>query len=523
MRIINFLLLLLISTIPLFGLSTYSFKIISWVYIGSVLFLLFCSYLWRKHWARLFSCLFLLIWTANASISFIMWLEYKSNLDVELAITVLSTNSNEIFSFFLSYWEALPVSVVCFALALFTVIQVSRYLSNKFLFVSACLFMLIPGYKLIELVCKPRLHDKGFLFSEKVLPYTSLVNVATFMRGMHELTILQTISTHVPEYHLSTKDKGIDTYIIVIGESVRRSNMSLYSYGRDTTPTLLAQKNNLLVFEQAIAPAPITMLSVAHTLSRKEINDTDNILITDNIVNLANAAGFETYWFSVQGKIGRHSTMITAIANASQHKKWIDGSEYDSAVFQELTHVLLQPSDKKRLIVIHTNGSHSLACRQYPESEHYLTDGESYHADCYDNSIRYLDKLLGSLFTEIDNKKASVLYFSDHGQIKRKKYNDVDYVHDAIDPEKQAVEVPQFIWFSPAIDEHDRKIGSVKALFSLSDNYYLIYDWLGISLSNEENSHSPLNNLYEPRKPETVKVIDSHGDIYPYLTLSEGN
>lgn len=523
MRLVSLFLLLFISITPLFGIFNEPFKKLIWVYLGSILFLSFCAYLWGKKWARLIAFLLVAIWTANSAISLVIWLEYKDSLNTELAITILSTNTSEIVSFFLSYWEALPVTILTFLFSLFVVIKVSKNLTEKFLFIAACIFILLPSYKFVELACKPRLHSQGFLYSEKILPYTSLVNLATFMRGIKELETLQAISDNVPEYNLSVKDTGIDTYIIVVGESVRRANMSLYSYKRNTTPNLLQQKRNLLIFENAVSPAPLTMLSVAHILSRKEVNNSDSLLITDNIINLVNAAGFETYWFSRQGKIGRFDTMITAIANAAQHKEWLEDSEYDAELFQKLFTTLSENTDKKRLIVIHTTGSHSLACQQYPESEHHLTDGESYHADCYDNSILYLDKLLALIFERTSTQKVSVLYFSDHGQIKRRKYNNVDYVHDSIEPVKQAVNVPQFIWFSPMIAAEQKKVGSVKELYTLSDNYYLIYDWLGITKVKEKNVHSPLNSFYVPRDEKDIKVIDSHNKIYNYLNLDNGN
>ncbi|MFP3427482.1 sulfatase-like hydrolase/transferase, partial [Pseudoalteromonas sp. SIMBA_162] len=51
-------------------------------------------------------------------------------------------------------------------------------------------------------------------------------------------------------------------FVLIIGESQRRDQLSLYGYSRATTPNLDARRDELVVFDQAIAPAPQTVLAV---------------------------------------------------------------------------------------------------------------------------------------------------------------------------------------------------------------------------------------------------------------------
>ncbi len=53
-----------------------------------------------------------------------------------------------------------------------------------------------------------------------------------------------------------------NTVVWIIGESTNRSNMSLYGYGRRTTPMLDALRNQLVVFQDVISSEPATMSSL---------------------------------------------------------------------------------------------------------------------------------------------------------------------------------------------------------------------------------------------------------------------
>lgn len=52
----------------------------------------------------------------------------------------------------------------------------------------------------------------------------------------------------------------------------------------------------------------------------------------DNIIALANHAGFDTYWISNQGKTNKKTSVISTIASMAKHKKWNEFVGYDEEI-----------------------------------------------------------------------------------------------------------------------------------------------------------------------------------------------
>ncbi|XKM13535.1 phosphoethanolamine transferase [Orbaceae bacterium ac157xtp] len=514
---INIVLLLILSLLPLVGFIGFPTTLILREYGLTLLFILSAVCLWNITYLRILSVLLIFIWILNISASLIMLILFDAHINAELATIILSTNQHEILGFMYEYWEFVAVGGLLFILMIWLVSRLAKTIPKKILKSALFIFIAIISYKFCESAFRGRLSIPGFSMIEKIAPYSSLNNVAAFGRAQQELALMTKVNAYQPDYHLNVVDRGIDTYVIVIGESVRRKNVSLYGYDRNTTPTIESERDNLFLFENAIAPAPTTSLSLSSILTIKEAGSDDMYLFGDNIIKLANTAGFHTSWFSRQNAIGQFDSFVTIIAKNAQEKEWLS-SGYDEALLPFLDQALQQNRTNKKLIILHTNGSHLSACDRYPESETYFTTGLTDYENCYDNSVRYMDKFLNEVFSRLRDKKAAVLYFSDHGQHRRVKYNgSVDYIHGAVNPYKEAFDVPQFIWFSPKLEKQTRTIGQLESPFSLSDNYYLIADWLGIYQNNQENSHSPLSPYYQPR--DKTLVVDTFLNIFDYNQL----
>ena len=90
----------------------------------------------------------------------------------------------------------------------------------------------------------------------------TVFNLNYFALAAKEHQRLLSIANTVPCFQLSVRDTGIDTYVLIVGESVRVDNMSLYGYTRSTTPQVEAQRKQIKLFNQAISGAPYTALSV---------------------------------------------------------------------------------------------------------------------------------------------------------------------------------------------------------------------------------------------------------------------
>ena len=101
--------------------------------------------------------------------------------------------------------------------------------------------------------------------------------------------------------------------------------MGIYGYQRDTTPELEKQKSQLLLFRNAVAPAPVTIMAVPLAMTADKVNIRDPKNYGDNVINIANKAGYDTYWFSHQGKGGAHNNVITRIAMNTKQHEWLEG------------------------------------------------------------------------------------------------------------------------------------------------------------------------------------------------------
>ncbi|WP_392561647.1 phosphoethanolamine transferase [Orbus sturtevantii] len=518
-KITTFFLTLLLASVSLFGLVDASNFLKGRMYFFTLCYIALAGLLWRIKYTRIIAFILAILWAVNSSLSILIYQLYQGQLNYQLATTILSTNVQESQDFIFAHWSILLIALSLLLGFMFITFRLSSLVSKRNLIVLSSIILLTVIYKFSESALKGRLSDPSFNMIEKVLPYTSLNNFAVLGRAYQELNLLNTVSNYKPIYQLDTDETNIDTYVIVVGESVRRDHLSLYGYARDTTPYIDKQKSNLFIFGQAIAPAPMTSMSLASILTIKASDDSSPSLLNDNILNIANKVGFETYWFSRQNSIGQFETAVTSIAKSANHKEWLL-SGYDDALLVKLDEAL-KANGKKKLIVLHTNGSHLSACHQYPAEDSYFVNGGSEYENCYDNSILFMDKLLNNIFKRLENTSASVLYFSDHGQMKRIKRGEVDYFHGSINPTKESLDIPQFIWYSPIINSKDKKIGSYNIPYSAANNYYLIANWLGINKNNGIEISSPLSADYQA--DDKIIIMDTQLNLFDYQQLPSDN
>lgn len=98
--------------------------------------------------------------------------------------------------------------------------------------------------------------------------------------------------------------------------------------------------------------------------------------------------------------------------SANVYLKVGDG-DYDEVLTPALQTALHDPAPRK-LIVLHTYGSHVTAASRYPKTAHQL-------ADSYDTSIRYTSDLLAQWIRMLDasspQQSALLVYASDHGVV----------------------------------------------------------------------------------------------------------
>ena len=303
-------------------------------------------------------------------------------------------------------------------------------------------------------------------------------------------------------------------YVLVIGESQNRAHMQAYNYHRATTPWLDSMKNdkNMLLFTKVYSCHTHTVPTLLYALTAK--NQYNNIAVKNavSVLEVAEAAGFETVWLSNQVKYSAWDTPVTSIASEANQQKWINSTlgestntdYFDGKLIEELEKIKITD---KMLIVMHLMGNHGSYEQRYPKAfEKY--DGKN-TIDKYDNSIIYNDYVMSQVYKrarKIPNFKGLV-YCSDHADAIDKNLS-----HDAAQFDFDMTHIPLYIYLSDSyIQNNSAKYKSLekqkKKLFTYDLLFNLMLGVLGINL----------NNIYEPNNDPTADTFDNNKERFKTL------
>ena len=279
-----------------------------------------------------------------------------------------------------------------------------------------------------------------------------------------------------PRYH---------TYVLVIGESARRDALGAFGGHWNNTP--FASSVNGTLFMDYVAASGSTQKSLGLTLNRVVDNQPQ---YQDNVVTLANRAGFQTWWFSNQGQIGEYDTAIASIAKRADEVQFLKSGDFeadknssDEALLKMTAQVLTTKRSTPQLIVLHLMGSHPQACDR--TAGKYATFVQSKETSCYLHTMTQTDDLLARLYQQLRNagESFSLAYFSDHGLAFKERGTRVQYLaHD--DQFQQNFQVPFMV-----ISSDDKKHRQVKARRSANDFLMFFSQWTGIKTKEIVNRY----------------------------------
>ena len=457
---------------------------------------------------------FVLLTAADMSISLYSWCTFGTTFNDGFAISVLQSDPDEVVKMLGMYIPYLCAFAFLSLLFLAVIIKYDVSLPTKKV-TGILLLIVISGslFSACQFAYKDAKNKKAFspyILASRFATYTPFFNLNYFALAAKEHQRLLSIANTVPYFQLSVRDTGIDTYVLIVGESVRVDNMSLYGYTRSTTPQVEAQRKQIKLFNQAISGAPYTALSVPLSLTADSVLSHDIHNYPDNIINMANQAGFQTFWLSSQSAFRQNGTAVTSIAMRAMETVYVRG--FDELLLPHLSQALQQNTQQKKLIVLHLNGSHEPACSAYPQSSAVFQPQDDQDA-CYDNSIHYTDSLLGQVFELLKDRRASVMYFADHG-LERDPTKKNVYFHGGREASQQAYHVPMFIWYSPVLgDGVDRT--TENNIFSTAHNNYLINAWMGVTKPEQPQT---LEEVIAHYKGDS-RVVDANHDVFDYVML----
>ena len=286
------------------------------------------------------------------------------------------------------------------------------------------------------------------------MPWSYLVNAVRYTSHEHKKNEKEIL---LPDATIADNEKSI--VILVIGESARRQNFSLYGYERNTNP-LLSKIPNLFTFV-ATSDATYTTVSVKSMLDYKNTRDLYELLPNYLYRNGVEVIWRTTNWGEPPIHIKNYETQKELVANCQG-----DRCEYDEVLLNGLKEGILASDKSKIFVVLHTSTSHGPQYSQKypPEFELFkpvcnsVELGECSHQElinAYDNTIVYTDYFLSQV---IENLKAlthyhsAMLYVSDHGESLGENNLYMHGVPLSIAPKEQ-YEIPFIVWMSDGSKE----------------------------------------------------------------------
>lgn len=330
--------------------------------------------------------------------------------------------------------------------------------------------------------------------------------------------------------------------VLIIGESTRGDHFSLNGYERETNPNL-KQIDHLINFTNAGSCHNLTGVSVPCMLTRAIKSNKDPIYEETSAISVFRKLGFKTFWIDNQGL--RNTIVLSSISDLIQEaevaissnriSEGLDKSEKlygDEKLLPILDGILAQQGKDKNntLVILHTMGNHwqydhtynpkykvwSPICR--PSKENYDPDREvkcdtsvllnsciaaNNMALCskdelinsYDNSILQTDAFVSEVIKRLEDKKAFVVYSSDHGESLGE---DGFYLHGQgsdhfFRPEQ--FHIPMLIWASEEYRKNNpEKYENIKATADKRvEHDVLFHTLLGCSNIETELINNELN------------------------------
>lgn len=254
-----------------------------------------------------------------------------------------------------------------------------------------------------------------------------------------------------------------EVVVLLIGESARRQNFSLYGYDKKTNPLLENQGVTALTAKSA---ATYTTAGVKAILDHKPTDKLYEIL-----PNYLYRAGVDVVWRTANwGEPPVHIEKYQKVADLKS--TYPDADErYDGILTVGLKEVVESSTADKVLIILHTSTSHGPTYySKYPsEFERFTpvcTTVEMAKAvpeeliNAYDNTILYTDHIVNEVIESmksLTDYRSCVIFISDHGESLGENNLYMHGVPMAMAPKEQ-VEIPFIVWTSDgskikAIDE----------------------------------------------------------------------
>lgn len=343
-----------------------------------------------------------------------------------------------------------------------------------------------------------------------------------------------------------------EVYVMVVGETARAHNFSLYGYPRNTNP-LLSKTPGIKAFPNVTTQSNTTHKSVPMLLSAASAEDFERLFHEKGILAAFKEAGFHTVFISNQ--LPNHSFIDFLGEQADEHyflkkEDASQGNHYDEDLLQKLDEILpLADASssahyhyryRKLFVVLHSYGSHFNYQERYPRSFAYFKPDSKSEAkpenrrdllNAYDNTIRYTDYILHGIIERLqkwegvqtktdgvyDQPTSAMLYTSDHGENIFDDERSL-FLHAAPKASDYELHVPFIIWtsagFSKQYPDILKALGEnrSKQVQSSLSAFHTMLGIGGIQTRYRLDEYSVASGKYHPTK---LLYLDDHDEAIP--------
>ena len=343
-----------------------------------------------------------------------------------------------------------------------------------------------------------------------------------------------------------------EVYVMVVGETARAHNFSLYGYPRNTNP-LLSKTPGIKAFPNVTTQSNTTHKSVPMLLSAASAEDFERLFHEKGILAAFKEAGFHTVFISNQ--LPNHSFIDFLGEQADEHyflkkEESAQGSHYDEDLLQKLDEILPKADAsssahyhyryRKLFVVLHSYGSHFNYQERYPRSFAYFKPDSKSEAkpenrrdllNAYDNTIRYTDYILHGIIERLqkwegvqtktdgvyDQPTSAMLYTSDHGENIFDDERSL-FLHAAPKASDYELHVPFIIWtsdgFSKQYPDILKALGEnrPKQVQSSLSAFHTMLGIGGIQTRYRLDEYSVASGKYHPTK---LLYLDDHDEAIP--------
>lgn len=413
---------------------------------------------------------------------------YNVLIDMSMMRNVFETEFSEAFSFF--SWTIILYSILLGIIPSILLIRqkISYGSFGKFILkVILCLAVIIGtlagNYKNIFWIDR-----HAPIMGSKLMPWSYTINSIRYYNYWKKMNQKEII---LPDAEFLNDNN--DIVVLIIGESARSHNFSLYGYGRNTNPLMQADSVTAI---RARASHTNTIDAVKSILQHRPISDK----LYEILPNYLQRNGVDVIWRrSNWGTPPLHlrkeytKDKLKAIYPEADNR-------YDGILFHRLEDHIMANDTSKIFIGIHTYTSHgpeyysntpnefkkfTPECRTVEMSQAKYSE----LINAYDNTIVYTDYLVHSVIEtlkQFPDRRSCVIFISDHGESLGEGGLYMHGIPLRMAPKEQ-LDIPFIVWTSD-----NSKIKNISSA-GHGHIYHSVLNFLGMRASFYDES----KNIFE--------------------------